>query len=56
MKKLLIITGCVTLAAVVVSCKDKRSPGRAYAPDMTYSVAYETYARKNQGPRIITAP
>ncbi|HMR91211.1 MAG TPA: cytochrome c [Chitinophagaceae bacterium] len=44
MKKLLIITGCVTLAAVVVSCKDKRSPGRAYAPDMTYSVAYETYA------------
>jgi mono/diheme cytochrome c family protein len=45
MKKLLIIVGCVTLVAVLVSCSDKRrSTGRAYMPDMSYSRAYETYA------------
>ncbi len=45
MKKFLIITGCVALAVVVISCSDtRREPGRAYMPDMAYSTAYETYA------------
>jgi mono/diheme cytochrome c family protein len=44
MKKIFIITGFIGLAAAAVSCGGKRSPGRAYMPDMTYSVAYETYA------------
>jgi mono/diheme cytochrome c family protein len=45
MKKILIIVGCVALVATVVSCSGKRrSPGRAYMPDMSYSRAYETYA------------
>lgn len=45
MKKLLIITGCIFAGIAFVSCNDvRRSPGRAYMPDMTYSVAYETYA------------
>lgn len=45
MKKFLIIAGCVTTVILVMSCnKTRRSPGRAYMPDMAYSVAYETYA------------
>jgi len=45
MKKFLIITGFITLGIAMVSCNDvRRSPGRAYMPDMTYSPAYETYA------------
>ena len=44
MKKILIISGFVALVAGVAGCKDKRSTGRAYMPDMAYSVAYETYA------------
>lgn len=44
MKKILIITGCIALVAGMIGCKDKRSTGRAYMPDMAYSVAYETYA------------
>lgn len=44
MKKFLVITGCVAVAGVLVSCGERRSPGRAYMPDMTYSRAYETYA------------
>lgn len=32
------------MVAVLASCGDHRSPGRAYMPDMTYSRAYETYA------------
>jgi len=37
--------GLVAVAAVALfSCGTRRSPGRAYMPDMTYSVAYETYA------------
>jgi mono/diheme cytochrome c family protein len=44
MKKILIVTGYVLLVAGVISCKDKRDRGRAYMPDMAYSVAYETYA------------
>lgn len=44
-KKLIVITGCVVLAVALISCGDtRRSPGRAYMPDMTYSRAYETYA------------
>ncbi len=44
-RKFLIIAGCVVLAVALVSCGDtRRSPGRAYMPDMTYSNAYETYA------------
>lgn len=44
MRKYLIITGCVAMVAVLVSCKSKTNPGRAYMPDMSYSRAYETYA------------
>lgn len=44
MKKIFILSGYLTLMAVMISCKDKRSTGRAYMPDMAYSVAYETYA------------
>lgn len=37
--------GLVVVAAVALfSCGTRRSPGHAYMPDMTYSVAYETYA------------
>ena len=44
-RKFLIIAGCVFLGAAISSCDGtRREPGRAYAPDMTYSRAYETYA------------
>ncbi len=39
----LIITGVIAL----VSCHDKREPGRIYMPDMAYSRAYETYALRD---------
>jgi hypothetical protein len=32
---------------VFIGCKDKRDPGRAYMPDMAYSRAYESYAKRN---------
>ena len=44
MKKIIIVTGFIALTAGLISCSNKRSTGRAYMPDMTYSVAYETYA------------
>jgi len=45
MKKVLILVGVVTAGVVMVSCnKTRRSTGRAYMPDMSYSRAYETYA------------
>ncbi|NOT50956.1 MAG: cytochrome c [Chitinophagaceae bacterium] len=45
MKKISLITICIATVAALVSCnKVRRSPGRAYMPDMTYSRAYETYA------------
>ena len=45
MKKFLIITGCIITVLAVLSCnKVRRNTGRAYMPDMVYSVAYETYA------------
>lgn len=44
-RKFLFIAGCVLGAAAVTSCSDtRRSPGRAYMPDMADSRAYETYA------------
>ncbi len=50
MKKTTIIIGffgLMTAAAVIASCSGKRSPGTIYAPDMTYSRAYETYATRD---------
>lgn len=45
MKKFSIITGCIVLVVAMISCnKTRRSTGRAYMPDMSYSRAYETYA------------
>ncbi len=45
MKKFWVITGFAAALAAMVSCnKVRRSPGRAYMPDMAYSRAYETYA------------
>lgn len=45
MKKTWMIAGCVTVVAFLVSCNDvRRSPGRAYMPDMGESRAYESYA------------
>src|SRR5258706_9544723 len=45
MKKFFIIAGCIITVMAVVSCnRVRRSTGRAYMPDMAYSVAYETYA------------
>src|SRR5205085_9485649 len=45
MKKFLIITGCIVTTMAVLSCnRIHRGTGRAYMPDMVYSVAYETYA------------
>lgn len=45
MKKFLIITGCVIAGIIILSCnRTGRGTGHAYMPDMTYSVAYETYA------------
>lgn len=45
MKKFLIITGCVAMGVLITSCsRVRRSPGRAYMPDMVYSRAYETYS------------
>lgn len=38
----------VTAAVALFSCGMRRSPGRAYMPDMTYSVAYETYGPTQQ--------
>jgi mono/diheme cytochrome c family protein len=45
MKKIWIITGCLAMIAVLVSCSDtRRNTGSAYMPDMAYSRAYETYS------------
>src|SRR5678815_5656236 len=44
MKKIAIIIGVVTAGLLFGSCRDKRSSGHAYMPDMAYSRAYETYA------------
>ena len=45
MKNFWIIAACAMMMVVVVSCnKVRRSPGRAYMPDMAYSRAVETYS------------
>lgn len=45
MKKIaLIATLILSMAVVFIGCKDKRSPGSVYMPDMAYSRAYESYA------------
>jgi mono/diheme cytochrome c family protein len=49
MKKIGIITAGVALIAIAVSCnKVRRSPGRAYMPDMAYSRAVETYSSTDE--------
>lgn len=48
MKKLVIIaTLILSTAMVFIGCKDKRSPGSVYMPDMAYSRGYETYASRD---------
>ena len=45
MKKIWIITGCLATIAVLAGCdKTRRSPGRAYMPDMSESRAYDAYS------------
>lgn len=44
MKKIGIILGLATMVLAMSCNKVRRSPGRAYMPDMAYSRAYETYA------------
>ncbi len=49
MKKFWIITACMAAVVAMVSCNNaRRSPGRAYMPDMAYSRAYETYAESDE--------
>jgi mono/diheme cytochrome c family protein len=48
MKKTAIIaTLILSMAVVFIGCKDKRSPGSVYMPDMAYSRAYESYALRD---------
>jgi mono/diheme cytochrome c family protein len=45
MKKISIIAVVAVLVVAMISCnKPRRSPGRAYMPDMAYSRAVETYS------------
>ena len=37
----------VAISSIIASCGSKRSPGRAYMPDMYYSRALETYAERD---------
>lgn len=48
MKKFLIIATVIIAVITAASCnKIRRTPGRTYMPDMTYSRAYESYASTN---------
>lgn len=48
MKKFLIIAFGIVAVIATESCnRVKRTPGRVYMPDMTYSRAYESYASTN---------
>ena len=48
MKRLTYISAILMTAIIAItSCHDKRSPGRIYMPDMTYSRAYESYAERD---------
>ena len=44
MKKIWIITSGLAMLIMAGCNKVRRSPGRAYMPDMYYSRAYETYS------------
>src|SRR5579885_2951984 len=45
MKKFLIIVTVIIAVLAAASCnRVRRTPGRIYMPDMTYSRAYESYA------------
>lgn len=45
MKKIWIICGFAAMVIGMISCNNiRRSPGRVYMPDMSYSRAYESYA------------
>jgi mono/diheme cytochrome c family protein len=44
---------------LITSCADKSHPGKAYMPDMSYSLAYEAYAPNNlksEGINYIPSP
>ncbi|MBS1919733.1 MAG: cytochrome c [Bacteroidetes bacterium] len=43
-KSLIILTVIITVIAVASCNRVRRTPGRTYMPDMTYSRAYESYA------------
>lgn len=48
MKKINIILLLLIFATtLMMSCRNKREPGRVYMPDMAYSRAYEAYAQNN---------
>ena len=54
MKKIAIIaTLILSMTVVFIGCKDKRSTGTVYMPDMAYSRGYETYAPRDSA--IFTA-
>ncbi|MBS1947940.1 MAG: cytochrome c [Bacteroidetes bacterium] len=45
MKKIPLISFILIATITIISCSDvRRSPGRAYMPDMAYSRAYESYS------------
>jgi mono/diheme cytochrome c family protein len=48
MKKIATITALgIAFCIAFISCGDKRNPGRIYMPDMAYSRAYESYAKRD---------
>ncbi len=48
MKRLTYITAILATGIIVItSCHNKRSPGSVYMPDMAYSRAYESYAKRD---------
>ena len=47
MRKINFVLLSMFFATLLISCKDKREPGRVYMPDMFYSRAYEAYAQNN---------
>jgi mono/diheme cytochrome c family protein len=59
MKKVKFSLVIILSAIAFTSCKDKRSPGRTYMPDMAYSRAYEAYAQndlKQEGINYVPYP
>ena len=47
MRKIAIFIGVITVGLLLGSCRDNRSAGRVYMPDMNYSRAIETYDSLN---------